>query len=54
MLPAEICQRALGARDARQSAARQAELEVISESEQLKTAALEMALAEMQKTAKRA
>ncbi len=44
----------VGTRDLRQSAARQAELEVVSESEQLKTAALEMTLAEMQRTAKRA
>jgi hypothetical protein len=41
----------LGSREVAASAARQAEVEYLSEQEQLKSAALEMALAEMQATA---
>ena len=41
----------LGNREMAASAARQAEVEQLSEQEQLKSAALEMALAEMQATA---
>lgn len=41
----------LGSREITESAARQAEVEHLSEQEQLKSAALEMALAEMQATA---
>jgi hypothetical protein len=41
----------LGSREIAASSARQAEVEYLSEQEQLKSAALEMAIAEMQATA---